>query len=189
MDPRIKLIESETRQEAAQTNTKFAFSGFGRSTVRLEDVVKVGKAKQERIANIEQILAVEARIRAAKEAQAPSETLTNMRDELRALEQIKAKMDSAARQRRAKLYGETVSVGRLMDSLIKRKSIRASSYKKPRSFKLKVIKPLASQTVKPLKGLQPISMTGRNVPSFSSKFNLSRLRSFGAGRNLSGKFA
>ncbi len=189
-DVRLQQLDREYGQELASTNTKFAFSGFGRSTIRLEDAVEVGQKHQERVAALNSVIFWENKLKSLEGQLVDQEVRKNADEQLRRAIAVSKQLAVKAKQRRAKLYGEVVSVGQLADSRFKRTLGRsAASRRSPKSFKLK-IQPFTSK-IKPLTGLQgaKFSQTGRKTPSFGSKFTLSRLKSFGYGRNLSGKFS
>lgn len=184
VDTRLQQLEQEYSQELASTNTKFAFSGFGRSSVRLEDVVEVGSKHQERIGNLNAIIAIENQLKnLPPDSGSVVEQLSNA---LSSLEKTRAELSGKAKQRRQKLFTEVTSVGQLADRLFSYR-LRGGLAKryKPKSFKLK-IKPImpSLSTIKPVKAL-----SGKEISNFGGKFKLSRLGAFGQKRNLSGKYS
>lgn len=176
-DLRFSQLEQDYADEVAETNTKFAFAGFGRSGIRLDDVLRVGEKNAERTRKLDEIIQLEQQIAQYELLRAEDQPswLKSLRETLSQKNKEASQLASQAQQRVGALRQEVMSVGQMVDRL-SRRTFQGPLFRRAKAFALK-IKPILPTSTKPF---APSSLTGLKVPSFGAKFNLGRVRPFGS---------
>jgi hypothetical protein len=177
-DARYKQIESETTQETQATQSKFAFTGFGRSTDIISSVDTVMAENQKRKTQLAAVISMETML---EQMQEHGDKIDS--NFYKALSQARTKLDEMnqeAAKRRAQIASDLMGLGikeenKHQVALQYRNSFRPKKYKtlklKPFTFKAQKIEPIKSLSgltqslsritkignhlVKPLSLLQP----------------------------------
>lgn len=175
-DLRYKQIETETEQESSSQKSKFAFTGFGRSTDLASEVDKVLAEAAKRKQALNEVITIEQQMKGADTAQL--KVLSQMLD---SANQKLNKLSEQAAQRRTKVAQDLTKTGIFEESKLKAKLQFRNSFK-PKKFKLnsrvKVLKSHAPKikNIKALssgKGFAPVKSIGQITSKERSK-NFSR---------------
>lgn len=150
-DARYLQLETETKQETQATQSKFAFTGFGRSTDIISSVDKVMAENQKRKAQLATVISMETML---KKMQENGDKIDEGFYKALAAQQSKLdEMNQEAAKRRAQVASDLMGIGQSEETkhqvaLKFRNSFRPKKYKtlklKPFTFKAPKIEPIKS---------------------------------------------
>lgn len=157
-DYRYQQIEAETKQETQATQSKFAFTGFGRSTDIISSVDTVMAENQKRKTQLANVVSMETMLKQMQEN--GDEIDEGFYKALAAQQSQLDEMNQEAAKRRAQIASDLMGLG-IKEENKHQVALQYRNSFRPKKYKTLKLKPFTfkAQKIEPIKGLSGLTQS------------------------------